>query len=206
MNESKSQKEKEISNKKQIQKRRPFSKEEDMRLLHFVQQFGVDEWNRIAIFMPSRSARQCKDRYEGYLSPSIKHDKFTNEEDLIIIEKYEIFGPKWKKIASFINGRSGNQIKNRWNSHICKLTEEEISSMKQPDQNKKDEEVNNNEEDKNVIIEIDEVENKETKKSDSKTLKSTNIVDRINDMFFKDIEEDEKNFNDYDFDDYDFDE
>lgn len=78
--------------------------------------------------------------------------------------------------------------------------------MKQPDQNKKDEEVNNNEEDKNVIIEIDEVENKETKKSDSKTLKSTNIVDRINDMFFKDIEEDEKNFYDYDFDDYDFDE
>ena len=112
------------------QKRRTFSKEEDARLLYLVKYYG-DDWTKISILMPFRSSRQCKERYEGYLSPSINHGKFSEEEDLLLIEKYEEFGSKWTKISQYFEGRSGNQLKNRWNTYIIKLTDDQINKMKQ---------------------------------------------------------------------------
>lgn len=103
---------------KENQQRRAFSKEEDQRLLYLVDNYGKTKWEKIAELMPFRSLRQCKERYEGYLSPCINHNKFTNEEDSLIIEKYKELGTKWTKIAKFFKGRSGNQIKNRFNTYL----------------------------------------------------------------------------------------
>lgn len=100
------------------QYRRTFCKEEDTRLVYLVNHYGKKDWKKIAEFMPFRSLRQCKERYEGYLAPNIVHDKFSPEEDMLIIEKYNEIGPKWTKISKFLDGRSGNQIKNRYNIYL----------------------------------------------------------------------------------------
>ena len=112
-------------------KRKTFSKEEDARLLTLVKYYGITQWAKIASLMPFRSTRQCKERYEGYLAPSVNHEKFSSEEDLLLLEKYDKFGSKWKTISSFFEGRSGNQLKNRWNTYLSKLTKEQIDLIKQ---------------------------------------------------------------------------
>ena len=95
-----------------------FSKEEDERLKYLVKHFGNHEWEKIKSYMPYRSSRQCRERYEGYLSPSINKEKFSDEEDLIILDKFSEYGTKWTKIAKFLKGRSGNQVKNRYNTYL----------------------------------------------------------------------------------------
>lgn len=99
--------------------RRPFSKEEDARLIYLVDYYGDKAWKKIAKLMP-RSVRQCKDRYECYLSPTQRKDEFTPEEDALLIEKVDELGPKWEKISTFFNGRCGNKLKNRYNIHLKK--------------------------------------------------------------------------------------
>ena len=126
------------SSMKKNRKRQIFTKEEDIRLLNLIKYYGKKDWKRIAALMPYRSCRQCKERYESYLSPSIKHEKFSNEEDLLLIEKYEEFGSKWKLISSFFEGRSGNQLKNRWNTYIINLSNEQINMIKQKNQKEKE--------------------------------------------------------------------
>ena len=41
--------------------------------------------------------------------------KFTPEEDELLQKKYEELGPCWKKIATFLTGRTEISVKNRWN-------------------------------------------------------------------------------------------
>ena len=43
------------------------------------------------------------------------------EEDLIIFEKYKIYGTKWSKISSFLPGRTENSIKNRFYSTLRRI-------------------------------------------------------------------------------------
>ena len=100
------------------QQRRTFSKEEDARLKYLVDNLGKKSWEEIAKMMPFRNSRQCKERYEGYLSPNIIHDQFSIEDDMIILEKYNEIGPKWTKISKLLHGRSGNQVKNRFNTYL----------------------------------------------------------------------------------------
>lgn len=101
-----------------------FSELEDRKLQELVGQFGPRRWKRIAQFMPGRDARQCRDRYNNYLSPDFYNSKWTQEDDLLLYEKYKLFGPKWTKITEFFPGKNANNIKNRWNYWVSnKLTE-----------------------------------------------------------------------------------
>jgi hypothetical protein len=48
-------------------------------------------------------------------------DPWTPEEDSIVIQQYHRIGPKWVEIGKMLNGRSGNNVKNRWHKHLCRL-------------------------------------------------------------------------------------
>jgi hypothetical protein len=48
-----------------------------------------------------------------------KHS-WTPAEEQLVIAKHHEFGPKWVQIATFLHGRSGNDVKNRWHKHITK--------------------------------------------------------------------------------------
>ena len=107
-------------NKKKECAKNHFSKEEDQRLRNLVFKFGDNNWKMISNFMPGRSSRQCRERYIGYLSPSLSFKPWTSEEDALLIEKLKEIGPKWSKMVPFFEGRSDCNIKNRWYKHLSK--------------------------------------------------------------------------------------
>lgn len=90
-----------------------FTQEEDNKLVSLVQIYGQN-WQKISIEMGNRNVRQCKERYENYLSPNVNRSQFTEEEDRLLLEKYRILGPKWVTIAKLFKGRTDSAIKSRF--------------------------------------------------------------------------------------------
>lgn len=103
--------------------RRNFTKEEDERLITLVKFYGIKNWEAISNMMPFRNVRQCKDRYNNYLSPEINLKPWTKEEDLLLIKKFNEFGQKWVQISQFFKGRSDNNVKNRWYNHLRQMVD-----------------------------------------------------------------------------------
>ena len=101
-------------------RRKRFTEAEDNRLKALVKREGIRNWEEIARRMPGRSSRQCRDRYNNYLFKEILHKPWSPEEDKIIVEKYQIYGPHWVKISQFLEARSGNNVKNRWHKYLSK--------------------------------------------------------------------------------------
>ena len=102
---------------KQATVRRLFTPEEDVRLMSLMQ-FPFIDWETIADQMPGRTARQCRERWVNYLSPTIRNDPWTDVEDQILLDKINDLGRCWSTIGHFFNGRSENDLKNRWYSHL----------------------------------------------------------------------------------------
>ena len=94
--------------------RQKFSKDEDTRLTHLVSQYGANNWHLIAEHMQTRSARQCRERYMNYLAPNVRNGKWTSEEEVLLVQKFEEYGPKWTHIAESFPGRSSVNVKNQW--------------------------------------------------------------------------------------------
>lgn len=93
--------------------RQTFTPEEDARLHLLVMKHGQN-WKLIASEMPNRSVRQCRERYQNYLAPGVLNGPWSQQEDKLLYEKYQIFGRKWTIIARFFKNRSGANVKNRW--------------------------------------------------------------------------------------------
>jgi hypothetical protein len=64
------------------------------------------------------TGKQIRDRYTNYLDPAICKSKFSTEEDFQILQLHNKYGNKWILIKQFVPGRSGDCIKNRFNSSI----------------------------------------------------------------------------------------
>ncbi|OHT12000.1 Myb-like DNA-binding domain containing protein [Tritrichomonas foetus] len=95
--------------------RTKFTPEEDSLLVNYVQIFGMKSWKAIALLMPGRSMRQCRERWKYFLSPdSNNHNQWTAEEDDLLIWQYQEIGPQWSKMAPLFKGRSGVSLKNRY--------------------------------------------------------------------------------------------
>jgi len=91
-----------------------FSDEEDQLLKSLVLEHGTKNWNKISSLMKTRNSRQCRDRWRNYINPDLNKNPFSRDEDSKILEKYNIYGPKWNKIAVHLNDRSSNAVKNRF--------------------------------------------------------------------------------------------
>ena len=109
--------------------REQFSVEEDEMLKELVAKYGVDNWKQIASKMPNRNTRQCKDRWNCYLSPSINKQDFSLEEDMKLISLYHHFGSKWKQIAGYFPGRTHICIRNRMKIILRKKMRTSTSSI-----------------------------------------------------------------------------
>jgi predicted unusual protein kinase regulating ubiquinone biosynthesis (AarF/ABC1/UbiB family) len=91
-----------------------FTTHEDFVLTHFVTHFGCNKWELAASYLPSRSARQCRERWVKYLCPTNSFEPFTREEDELLKQLHEQLGPKWMKMSRFFNNRTDISLKNRW--------------------------------------------------------------------------------------------
>ncbi|KAM3273479.1 hypothetical protein ACQJBY_042992 [Aegilops geniculata] len=65
-----------------------------------------------------RCGKSCRLRWINYLRPDLKRGNFTDEEDELIIKLHEFLGNKWSLIAGRLPGRTDNEIKNYWNTHV----------------------------------------------------------------------------------------
>ncbi|VVB00095.1 unnamed protein product [Arabis nemorensis] len=102
-------------------KRGPWSPQEDLTLITFIQKHGHHNWRslpKLAGLM--RCGKSCRLRWINYLRPDVKRGNFTEEEEDAIIHFHKTLGNKWSKIASFLPGRTDNEIKNVWNTHLKK--------------------------------------------------------------------------------------
>ncbi|KAI7727744.1 hypothetical protein M8C21_025442, partial [Ambrosia artemisiifolia] len=67
-----------------------------------------------------RCGKSCRLRWLNYLRPDIKLGGFTEEEDNIISSLYANIGSRWSVIASHLQGRTDNDVKNHWNTKLKK--------------------------------------------------------------------------------------
>ncbi|PRQ74337.1 Homeodomain-like protein, partial [Rhodotorula toruloides] len=96
----------------------PWTPEEDAQLEALVAKYGSEKWVSISEEMPTRSGKQCRERWHNHLDPSIKKGNWTVEEDALIREMYARMGPRWAEMAKHLPGRPDNAIKNYWNACV----------------------------------------------------------------------------------------
>lgn len=109
--------------------RRKFSPEEDSKLKQLIEINGPKKWDQIAISMPGRTGRQCRDRYHNYLDPVLCNGPWTKEEDNLLEQKVNEVGQHWNKIIKFFKGRSTNNIKNRWYTYISRQNKDQNQDL-----------------------------------------------------------------------------
>uniref|UniRef100_A0A7N0ULI7 Uncharacterized protein n=1 Tax=Kalanchoe fedtschenkoi TaxID=63787 RepID=A0A7N0ULI7_KALFE len=102
-------------------KKGPWTSDEDYKLSHYIEEHGPGNWRTLPKLAGlERCGKSCRLRWTNYLRPDIKRGRFSFEEEETIIRLHSVLGNKWSAIAARLPGRTDNEIKNYWNTHIRK--------------------------------------------------------------------------------------
>ncbi|CAN1161083.1 Transcription factor MYB102 [Linum perenne] len=102
-------------------KKGPWTTDEDDKLTSYVHLHGPGNWRNLPKNAGlERCGKSCRLRWTNYLRPDIRRGRFSFEEEESIIQLHSILGNKWSAIAARLPGRTDNEIKNYWNTHIRK--------------------------------------------------------------------------------------
>ncbi|XP_036368650.1 uncharacterized protein LOC115223855 isoform X2 [Octopus sinensis] len=97
--------------------KRGWTEEEDKILKEVVDSCRIGSripWNQVSFYMEGRSSTACIARWTA-LDPSIKHGRWTQEEDSLLVAAVQIMGTsKWPHVRSLVPNRTANQCRERW--------------------------------------------------------------------------------------------
>ncbi|XP_054816457.1 transcription factor MYB41-like [Prosopis cineraria] len=102
-------------------KKGPWTTEEDRKLIDYIEKHGHGSWRALPKLAGlNRCGKSCRLRWTNYLRPDIKRGNFSDQEQQVIINLHAVLGNKWSTIAGHLPGRTDNEIKNFWNTHLKK--------------------------------------------------------------------------------------
>ncbi|KAL5231985.1 hypothetical protein ABZP36_030761 [Zizania latifolia] len=71
-----------------------------------------------------RTGKSCRLRWVNYLHPGLKRGRITADEERLILQLHAQWGSRWSRIARSLPGRTDNEIKNYWRTHMRKMAQE----------------------------------------------------------------------------------
>ncbi|KAG8096289.1 hypothetical protein GUJ93_ZPchr0013g33916 [Zizania palustris] len=102
-------------------KRGRWTAEEDEMLAGYIAKHGEGSWRSLPKNAGLlRCGKSCRLRWINYLKAGVKRGNISREEEDVVIKLHATLGNRWSLIASHLPGRTDNEIKNYWNSHLSR--------------------------------------------------------------------------------------
>ncbi|KAH0787243.1 Myb-like DNA-binding domain containing protein [Histomonas meleagridis] len=94
-------------------KTRSWTEYEDQRLLAGIHRYGLDNWLSVSAFVGNgRTRAQCSQRWVRGLDPRISKDRWTEEDEKLLLSLVKKYGSKyWTRIAQEMGNRSDVQCR-----------------------------------------------------------------------------------------------